>query len=82
VVRRALALCVDPRILDDPTVELGFLLHDVGKLALPDRILFKADALDDAELETMRTHPGVGAAIVSSLLPAGGQALGVVRRDR
>jgi HD-GYP domain-containing protein (c-di-GMP phosphodiesterase class II) len=75
---RALALCVDPLILDDPTVELGFLLHDVGKLALPDRILLKSGPLDEAERETIRTHPRLGAEIVSGILPAG-QALAVVR---
>jgi HD-GYP domain-containing protein (c-di-GMP phosphodiesterase class II) len=75
---RALALCVDPLILDDLTVELGFLLHDVGKLALPDQILQKPGQLNAAELATMRTHPRLGAEIVSGILPAG-QALAVVR---
>jgi len=76
---RALAFFVDPLILDDPTVELGFLLHDVGKLALPDHILFKPGPLDEAELETMRNHPRLGAEIVSGILPAGSRALAVVR---
>jgi hypothetical protein len=76
---RALALRVDASVLEDPTVELGFLLHDVGKLALPDRILFKPGALTDAELETMQTHPLLGAELVSGILPADGQATAVVR---
>src|SRR5688572_1811402 len=43
------------------------LLHDVGKLALPERILSGAAPLSDQEWELVRTHPGRGAAIVSRL---------------
>jgi len=41
-------------------VELGGLLHDIGKLAIPVAILCKAGPLDDAEQEVMRTHVTVG----------------------
>jgi two-component system, cell cycle response regulator len=50
------------------------LLHDVGKLAIPDAILDKPAPLDHAELEFVCTHPLVGERIVSaapSLLPIG-----------
>jgi diguanylate cyclase (GGDEF)-like protein len=40
-------------------------LHDVGKLAISEPILTKPGPLDDAEWELMRTHPAVGAAVVS-----------------
>jgi diguanylate cyclase (GGDEF)-like protein len=40
-------------------------LHDVGKLAVPERILTKPGPLDDAEWAIMRTHPGIGADIVT-----------------
>ncbi len=43
---------------------LAGLLHDIGKLAVPEHILTKPAALDDAEWALMRTHPGVGADIV------------------
>ena len=49
---------IDPR--DWPGMEFGFLLHDVGKVAVPDAILFKPGALTDAEEAVMRTHPVVG----------------------
>ncbi len=44
---------------------LGGLLHDVGKLAIPDRILAKRGPLDDAEWVIMRGHAEIGAQIIS-----------------
>ncbi len=35
----------------------GSLLHDIGKMAIPDGILLKPGPLDDPEWETMRRHP-------------------------
>jgi putative nucleotidyltransferase with HDIG domain len=48
------------RLADDPQVEFGFLLHDIGKLAVPDAILFKPAALTDEERALMEQHPLVG----------------------
>lgn len=48
-------------------VELGALLHDVGKLHLPARILRKAGPLDEDELRLMRLHPEWGAEMVASV---------------
>ena len=36
------------------------LMHDVGKLAIPDAVLGKHSPLDDAEWSLMRTHPEMG----------------------
>lgn len=36
---------------------LGALLHDVGKLAIPDPILNKRSALDEREFDVVRLHP-------------------------
>ena len=43
VQRYALELArkVSPDLIDDPSIECGFLLHDVGKIGIPDRILQK-----------------------------------------
>jgi putative nucleotidyltransferase with HDIG domain len=48
-------------------VEQVALLHDVGKVAVPDQILQKAGPLDAAERELIETHPVVGARIVRSI---------------
>jgi putative two-component system response regulator len=41
-------------------IRLASLLHDVGKLAIPDSILRTPDPLDDAEWEQVRRHPEHG----------------------
>jgi diguanylate cyclase (GGDEF)-like protein/putative nucleotidyltransferase with HDIG domain len=42
----------------------GSLLHDIGKLAIPDHILNKTGKLTSAEMEKMKIHPTVGASIL------------------
>jgi diguanylate cyclase (GGDEF)-like protein len=42
-------------------------LHDVGKVAVPDAILRKPGRLTDEEWEIMRTHPAVGAEVLSQI---------------
>ncbi len=48
-------------------VRRGSLLHDIGKLGVPDRILLKADALTDEEWATMRMHPQYAYDMLSSI---------------
>ena len=45
-------------------LELGALLHDVGKVRVPDAILRKPAALDPSERELVRRHPVWGAELV------------------
>ncbi len=42
------------------SIEQGALLHDVGKIGIPDSILFKPAALSEEEWTTMRSHPELG----------------------
>ena len=42
------------------TLEYAALLHDIGKLSLPDDILNKSESLTDEEWQMVRTHPVVG----------------------
>ena len=45
-------------------VKLAGILHDVGKIAVPDAVLRKPGPLDDDEFAQMKKHPEVGALIV------------------
>jgi HD-GYP domain-containing protein (c-di-GMP phosphodiesterase class II) len=47
-------------IADDPEIEFGFLLHDVGKVAVPDAILFKPEPLNGPERDVMERHAAIG----------------------
>lgn len=44
-------------------VRLSALLHDIGKLGVPDHILFKPEPLHGEDLEKMRAHATIGARI-------------------
>ena len=46
---------------------IGFTVHDIGKLGVPDAILLKPAALDREELRIMRKHPIIGAALIQNL---------------
>ncbi len=52
---------------DGPEMEFGFLLHDIGKVAIPDAILYKPGALTADERRTMSRHPAIGAEIVHGI---------------
>ncbi len=54
-IRLARAMGVGDR--DLVQIRRGALLHDIGKIAIPDSILLKSDSLTPAESEVMRRHP-------------------------
>ena len=60
-----IARVLDAPFADDPEVEFGFLLHDVGKVAVPDEILRKPGPLTAAELGEIRRHSRIGAELVA-----------------
>ena len=53
-------------------LRFGALMHDIGKLAVPEAVLVKPAALTTSELALIRRHPGTGARML--------QAIGI-RRD-
>jgi diguanylate cyclase (GGDEF)-like protein/putative nucleotidyltransferase with HDIG domain len=52
---------------DLKALRTGALLHDIGKLAIPDHILSKPGGLTPAEMEKMKIHPSVGASILEKI---------------
>ncbi|HLG58014.1 MAG TPA: HD domain-containing phosphohydrolase [Vicinamibacterales bacterium] len=48
-------------------IETAALLHDMGKLAIPERILNKPGKLTTAEFDTMKRHADIGADLLSSI---------------
>jgi ribonuclease P protein subunit RPR2 len=55
-----IGMAVDRDLADDPQVEFGFLLHDIGKLAVPDTVLNKRGPLSPREWRLIRRHPQIG----------------------
>jgi putative two-component system response regulator len=64
----ALAKTVDEQqVVEDPSTPYGFLLHDVGKIGIPDGILQKPGPLSAAERRRMQTHTVLGEAMLSGV---------------
>jgi putative two-component system response regulator len=59
------ALGADEALLN--ALRLGGFLHDLGKIAVPDRILLKPGGLEPAERTQMQTHASVGESMVRGL---------------
>lgn len=68
----------DGELVADESLVFGFLLHDVGKIGIPEQILLKPGPLDEVEWTLMRKHPEMGARILESIRFLQGQAMGVV----
>ena len=62
-----LAREVDGDLVDEPEVEFGFLLHDIGKVAVPDGVLHKPQPLTPEEQALMRRHPVIGWEILQEI---------------
>jgi response regulator RpfG family c-di-GMP phosphodiesterase len=74
-----LAAAVEPDLVDDPSTVYGFLLHDVGKIGIPDKILQKPRPLSEAERRLMRTHTVLGEQVLGGVAFLHGEGLRVVR---
>jgi response regulator RpfG family c-di-GMP phosphodiesterase len=56
-----------PDLAHDPRIELGYLLHDIGLLGVPERILQKLGALDPEERARMQEHVEIGARLLDPI---------------
>jgi response regulator RpfG family c-di-GMP phosphodiesterase len=74
-----LARHMDAAFADDPSAEYGFLLHDVGKIGIPDRILQKPGPLNDSERAQMETHTILGEQMLGAVVFLQGQGVRIVR---
>ena len=52
---------------DMDALRAGAILHDIGKIGIPEQILNKEDPLSNAEFALIRQHPSVGTRILSGL---------------
>ncbi len=57
----------------------GGMLHDIGKIGVPEDVLNKPDSLNDEEWEKMRAHPDIGYKICAPLKKNLGLALDIIR---
>jgi ribonuclease P protein subunit RPR2 len=74
-----LSHAVEPELAEDPSVEYGFLLHDVGKIGIPDRILQKPGPLNEGEARLMKTHTVLGEQMLGGVAFLQGEGLRIVR---
>ncbi|MFG0275715.1 MAG: HD-GYP domain-containing protein [Phycisphaerales bacterium] len=59
-------------------VRIAGLLHDVGKIGVPERVLLKAGRLDDAEFDALKRHPAIGHEILQGIRPMAPMLPGVL----
>jgi putative two-component system response regulator len=81
VQRYALELSrrIDPDLAADSSAQVGFLLHDVGKIGIPDEILRKPGPLTEAERRTMQTHTVLGEQMLGGVAFLRGEGIRIVR---
>ncbi|CAN5481420.1 hypothetical protein BH10ACT11_BH10ACT11_00260 [soil metagenome] len=72
------ALGLDSAEVDE--LKTAALLHDIGKVGIPDAILHKPGPLDEREWEIMRQHPAIGERILRAI-PGMGTIARVVRHE-
>ena len=70
LLEKVIRFCPDYKLSegDVETICFSAMLHDVGKIVIPDRILHKAGRLDFNELEIMKNHTRKGRQIFERLM--------------
>jgi response regulator RpfG family c-di-GMP phosphodiesterase len=74
-----LARVAAPEVFEDESIAYGFMLHDVGKIGIPDRILQKPGPLTAPERRLMETHTTLGEQLLRGVSFLRGTGLEVVR---
>ena len=74
-----LARGVELSLATDTGAEYGYLLHDVGKIGIPDRILLKPGPLTRSERSLMETHTTLGEQMLGDVAFLRGEGLRIVR---
>ena len=70
---------VDASLLNDPSVQYGFLLHDIGKIGIPDSLLKKQGPLTEAERHVVESHAILGQQILDRVPLLQGEGLRIIR---
>jgi response regulator RpfG family c-di-GMP phosphodiesterase len=58
---------IAPELSADPELEFGFLLHDIGKIGVPDALVLKPGSLTPEEMSRMRQHVDLGEQIIAEV---------------
>jgi cyclic di-GMP phosphodiesterase len=66
-------------LLNDPSLAYGFLLHDVGKIGIPDNLLQKPSALSAVERRLLETHTTLGEHLLEGVSFLSRECLSIVR---
>jgi ribonuclease P protein subunit RPR2 len=74
-----LGQALSPELLEEPSAEYGFLLHDVGKIGIPDKVLRKPARLTTTERRLMQTHTLLGEQMLGSVSFLQGECITIVR---
>jgi len=74
-----LARACAPQLLDDPSIEYGFVLHDVGKIGIPDNVLQKPAPLSLPERRLIEKHTILGEQMLEGVSFMSPECLSVVR---
>ena len=74
-----LSRAVAPGVAEEPATQYGYLLHDVGKIGIPDDVLRKPGPLTPEERRLMQTHTVLGEQMLGGVAFLRGEGLRVVR---